>query len=127
MGGQQKMRSIAVDDLIYYLVSVRNDPCAYQQCFDVGNDDVLTNSQMIDAAAEVLGRRHPTKLKISPTLLGALAPLIERVGKLPRGAIKGLVDSLEGDASGDPMPIRSILPRPLLSFRQAAERALTSE
>ncbi len=124
LGGRQKMRSIAVDDLIYYLVSVLNDPRAYQQCYDVGNDDVLTNSQMIDAVAELLGRGHPTKIKIPPTLVGALAPFIERMGKLPRGAVKGLVDSLKADASGDPTPIRSILPRPLLSFRQAAERAL---
>lgn len=127
LGGRQKMRSIAIDDLIYYLVSVLDDPRAYGQCYDLGNDDVLTNSEMIDAAAEVLGRRHPTKLKIPPTLLGALAPFIERMGKLPRGAIKGLVDSLKADASGDPTPIRSILPRALLSFREAAERALTAK
>ncbi len=124
MGGRQKMRSIAVDDLIYYLVGVLDDPRAYRQCYDVGNDDVLTNSQMIDAAAEIFGRRHPPKLKVPWTLLGALAPLLERVGKLPRGAIKGLVDSQKDDTGGDPMPIRSILPRSLLSFRQAAERAL---
>jgi len=124
LGGRQKMRSIAIDDLTYYLVSVLDEPRAHGQCYDVGNDDVMTNSEMIDAAAEVLGRRHPTKLKIPPTLLGALAPFIERMGKLPRGAIKGLVDSLEADASGDPMPIRSILPRALLSFRQATEQAL---
>lgn len=127
LGGQQKMRTIAVEDLIYYLVSVLNDPRAYQQCYDVGNDDVLTNSQMIDAAAEILGRRPPIELQIPRALLGVLAPAIERAGKLPRGAMKGLLDSLEADASGDPRPIRSLLPRALLSYRQAAEQALISE
>jgi len=127
LGGQQKMRTIAVDDLIYYLVSVLNDPRAYQQCYDVGNDDVLTNSQMIDAGAEILGRRHPIKLQIPVVLLGALAPVMERAGKLPKGSLNGLLDSLEAHASGDPMPIRSILPRALLSYRQAAERALASK
>ncbi len=127
LGGQQQMRTIAVDDLIYYLVSVLNDPRAYQQCYDVGNDDVLTKSEMIDAAAEVLGRRRPIKLKIPLALLGALAPALGRAGKLPKGSFKGFLDSLQADASGDPMPIRSILPRALLSFRQAAERALAGK
>jgi len=125
LGGQQKMRTIAVDDLIYYLMSVLGDPRAYGQCYDVGNDDVLTNAQMVDAVAEMLGRRRPIKLQIPPTLLGVPAPLIERAGRLPRGAMKGLLHSLEADMSGDPRPIRSLLPRALLSFRQAAERALT--
>jgi len=125
LGGEQKMRTIAVDDLIYYLVSVLNDPRAYQQCYDVGNDDVLTNRQMIDAGAEILGRRHPIKLQIPLVLLGALAPLLERAGKLPKGSLNGLLDSLAADGSGDPLPIRSLLPHALLSFRQAAERALT--
>ncbi len=41
--------------------------------------------------------------------------------------MRGMVDSLEADASGDPMPIRALLPRPLLSFRQAVKRALMIE
>jgi uncharacterized protein YbjT (DUF2867 family) len=124
LGSRQRMRTIAVDDLIYYLVGVLDDPRAYRQCFDVGNDDVLTNAEMIDTDADVLGRRPPTKLGIPLGLLGALAPLIERAGKFPNGSFKGFLDSLEADASGDPTPIRSILPRALLTYRQAVERAL---
>ncbi len=80
---------------------------------------------MIDIAAEVLGRHHPIKIHLPRTLLGALAPLIERVSKFPKGSIKGLLDSMKTDAIGDPTPIRTILPRPPLSYRQAVERALT--
>lgn len=127
LGGGNRMRSIAVDDLTYYLVGVLDERRTYGGCYDVGNDDVLTNSRMTDAAAEILGRHHPIKLRIPPALLGALAPLIERIGRVPSGAIKGLVDSLSADGSGNPLPIRSILPRPLLSFQQAAERALTPD
>ncbi|MDQ2841185.1 MAG: SDR family NAD(P)-dependent oxidoreductase [Acidobacteriota bacterium] len=114
---QQRNRNIALDDLVYYMVGVLNDPRAYGQCYDVGCDDILTNDQMMDIAAEVLGRKHPLKIHISPTLLGALAPVIERVSKFPRGAIKGIVDSFEADAIGDPRPIRVILPRPPLPYR----------
>lgn len=44
--------------------------------------------------------------------------------KLPKGAIKGILDSMETGAVGDPAPIRAILPRPPLSYRGAVERAL---
>ncbi len=127
LGGSQKMRSIAIDDLVYYLAGVLNDPRAYGQHYDVGNDDVLTNSQMTNIVADILGRRPPLKLKIPTALLGASAPLIERLGKLSKGAIRGIADSGASDMRGDPLPIRTILPRPLLSFRQAAEQALTAE
>ena len=125
-GNRPKMRTIALDDLIYYLVGVLDDPSAYGQCYDVGNDDVLAMNQMIDVTADILGGRHPVKAQVPGALLGALAPLIERMSKLPRGSVRGFMDSLKTDAVGDPMPIRALLPRPLLSFRQAAERALAS-
>ncbi len=123
--GQQRFRCIAIDDLVYYLVGVLNDPRAYGQCYDVGCDDVLTNNQMIDVVAEVLGQRHPAKFHIPQTLLSAIAPLIERMNKLPKGSMKGILNSIKTDAVGNPMPIRTILPRPPLSNRQAVERALT--
>ncbi len=124
LGGKQKMRTIAVNDLIYYLVGVLGDSHAYGQCYDVGSDDVLTNSQMVDAIAEILSRRPPIELQIPRSLLGLLAPAMERAGKLPKGATKGFVDSLQADMSGDPRPIRTLVPRTLLSFRQSAEKIL---
>ena len=123
--GRQKMRNIAVDDLVYYLVGVLNDPRTFGQTYDVGCDDLLTNNQMIDLTAEILGRRHPLKLDVPRSLLRALAPFIERAGKLPKGAIKGVLDGSVTDLNGDPLPIRALLPRPPLPYRQAVKRALT--
>lgn len=122
--GQQKFRNIAVDDLVYYLVGVLDDPRSYGQAYDVGNDEVLPYNQMIDIAADVLGRPHPRKLHRPTAVLRVFAPLIERAGKLPSGAFKGLLDSTKTDMRGNPLPIRAILPRPLLPYRQAVERAL---
>jgi uncharacterized protein YbjT (DUF2867 family) len=125
--GQQRFRPIAIDDLVSYLVDVLDDPRAYGHCYDVGSDDVLTNNQMIDVAAAALGRKQPRKIHIPQALLGALAPLIERISGSPKGAITGMLDGMKTDMIGDPTPIRALLPRPLLSYRQAAERALTTE
>ncbi len=123
---RQRMRNIAVDDLVYYLIGVLQEPRAFGQCYDVGCDDILTNDQMLDITAEIVGRKHPIKIHLPPALLGALAPLIARLGKLPKGAMKGILDSLGSDAVGDPEPIRMILPRPTLPYRQAVELALKS-
>ena len=123
-GGKQRMRTVAVDDLAYYLVGVLDDPRSFGHHYDVGSDDVLTTDQMIDIAAEYLGRRHPIKIHVPQAFLGLLAPLIERAGKMPRGSFKGLVDSLPVDMSGDPTPIQTILGRSPQSYRQAVERAL---
>ncbi len=122
--GKHRWRNIAVDDLVYYLVGVLDDPRAYGHCYDVACDDILTNDQMVDVAADVLGRRHPVKLHVPAAILGALAPLVERMSKLPRGAIKGLADGLAEDFIGDPAPIRAILPHTPLSYRAAVEQAL---
>ena len=100
--GDQRWRNIAVDDLVYYLVGVLNDPRTFGQRYDVGCDDILTNDQMVDVAADVLGRAHPAKLHVPRRLTAALAPAIERVAKLPRGAFRGLIESMDDDAIGDP-------------------------
>ena len=123
--GKQKWRNIALGDLVYYLVGVLNDPRSYGQRYEVGGDDVLTNDQMLDTAADLLGRRPPTKLHLPRRLMGALSPVIERMGKLPRGAFRGLIDGMDGEMVGDPLPIRQLLPRTPLSYRQAVERALS--
>lgn len=125
--GQQKFRNIALGDLVYYLVGVLNDTRTYGQCYDVGSDEVLPYNQMIDITAEALGRPHPRKIHLSPMLLGVFAPLIERMSKLPKGAIKGMLDSTKTDSIGDPTPIRAILPRPPLPYRQAVEQALLTK
>ena len=90
----------------------------------MGGDEILTTNQMIDIIADVLGRTHPLKLPIPQKLLAVFAPLVEQVSKFPPGSIKAFVDGLTTDLIGDPMPIRAILPRPPLSYRQVVEREL---
>ncbi len=113
-------------DIIYYLIGVLNDPRAYGQCYDVGCDDILSNNRAIDLTAELLGRNHPLKLDVPQPLMSALAPLIERATKLQKGSIQGFLDCMNDDTSADPMPIRMILPRSPLSYRQAVKLELGS-
>ncbi|AMJ67813.1 SDR family oxidoreductase [Hymenobacter sp. PAMC 26628] len=123
-GDRPRMRTIAVDDLVYYLVGVLDEPRTYGQGYDVGNDNLLSTNQLIDGTADLLGRPHPLKLQLPLGLMGAGAPLIERMGKLARGTIKGIVEGVKVEMIGNPLPLRALLPRPPLPFRQAVKRAL---
>lgn len=122
--GTQRLGTIDVDDLAYYLVGVLDDPRSFGRSYDVGSDDVMTAGEMIDVAAGLLGRRHPLKIHVPTRLLGLAAPLIDRITRMPRGAMRGLVDSLLVDMTGDPAPIRAILDRTPRTYREALERAL---
>jgi uncharacterized protein YbjT (DUF2867 family) len=122
--GRNKFRTIAIDDLTYYLIGVLNEPRAFGQCYEVGSDDVMTGDQLVDTAAAVAGHHPPGKFHIPLTLLRFAAPLIQRLTKAPKGAIKGALDGLGADLIGDPSPIRKLLPRNSIPYTEAVERAL---
>lgn len=123
--GRQRFRCIAIDDLVYYLEGVLNQPGAYGQAYDVGGDELLSITQMIDIVADFLGRQHPRKFHIPLGGLSAISSIIEPMIKMQKGAMKGLVDSMRAEAIGaDHKAIAVILPKPLLTFRQSVEKAL---
>jgi len=122
--GRNRFRCIAIDDLVYNLIGVLNEPEAYGQCYEVGSDDVLTGDQLIDEAADVVGHAHPKKIHIPLGLLRFAAPLIERIARSPKGAIKGALGGLGEDLIGDPSAIRKLLPRKPLSYKQAVAQAV---
>jgi len=125
--GSQLWRNIALDDLLYYMIGVLDDARTYGQSYEVGCDDILSYNQMIDVAADVLGKQHPLKVTLPTTLILMLAPLVERSGRLSKGALEGLFGGGKIDMVGNPVPIRAILPRPPMSYRLAIERALRTE
>lgn len=124
--GRGRMRGIAVSDLVYYLIGVLDEPRTFGQAYDVGNDEVPSSNEMIDMVAGVLGKTPPPKIHIPRALLRAAVPLLERMLKTPPGALKDIIGSLGADGIGDPMPIRSLLPRKLLTFREAVAKALNT-
>jgi uncharacterized protein YbjT (DUF2867 family) len=122
--GRSRMRGIAVSDLVYYLIGVLDAPRSFGQAYDVGNDEVPSSNEMIDMVAQVLGKAPPLKIHIPLAVLRMAVPLIERLVKTPPGAMNDIANSLGEDGIGDPMPIRELLPRKLLSFREAVAKAL---
>ena len=124
-GPRQKFRTIAVDDLAADLVDLMDLPSAAGHVYEVGSDDVLTMKEMTAMAAESIGRQPGVILFIPAGLIRLLAPLVERVGKVPRGAISGFVgEGTREDMTGNPAPLRAILGRADRPFRQAIDGQL---
>lgn len=124
VGDRPLFRTIALDDLAEDIAGVLGLPAAYGGRLDVGSDDVLSVNRMIDIVADLLGRKPPAKLRLPAGLLRAIAPFAGRLAGLPPGAFPAFVEALAADSIGDPGPIRVLLPRRRLPFREAAARAL---
>lgn len=124
VGNRPLFRTISVDDLVEDILGVLDEPRAYGTRLDVGSDDVLSVNGMIDIIADVLGRPAPAKLRIPRVLLRAIGPVAGRMAGMPPGAFAGFVEAMAADSIGDPGPIRSILPRARLGFRDSVARAL---
>ena len=122
--GKNKFRCIAIDDLVYNLIGVLNEPRAYGQVYEVGSDDVLTSDALIDVTADVTGHSHPKKIHIPLGLIRFAAPLIELLAKSPKGSIKGALGGMGADLIGNPSAIRKLLPRKPLSYKEAVAKAL---
>ena len=120
--GKQKMRNIAIDDLVYYIVGVSTDPRSFGKCYDVGNDEIMSDNERIDATCDLLRRKHPWKFHGASGVMGFLGPFIEYFGGIPKGMINGIISALKLDSIGDPMPIRELLPRSPLNYKESFER-----
>ncbi len=124
--GNFRFRTIAISDLAFILAAVLNNKECYGKAFDIGSKDVFTMNQMIDIAAETLGKKPPAKIHIPTGVIRTFANLIGRIGKMPAGAMKGMIDSVENEMIGDPAPLNKILSREMLNFRQSVQKALTN-
>lgn len=127
VGDWPLFRTIALDDLVDDILGVLEEPRAYGRRLDVGSDDVLSLNRMIDIVSDVLGRSPPAKLRIPRMLLRATGAVVGRMAGMPQGAFAGFVEALAADSIGDPGPIRSVLPRARLGFRDSVLRALDAQ
>ena len=122
---RQRFRTVAVDDLAHDLVDLIDNRSSVGQFFEMGSDDVLTMREMMTIAATSLGRRRAMTLFVPAGVIRAIAPLLERVAHVPRGALRGLVgDGQRQDMIGDPSAVRAVLGRSDRSFRESIDGQL---
>ena len=128
--GRQHWSWIALDDLVGYLVEALDEPGTYGRVLDVGTVDAPTYRELIAVTAAAIGLPAPRVIGLPLGVLHLVAPLLERVGDHPRGGLRAAVDHLADDLTGDPVPIRELLPRDLLDWdtcvRAAVERPVSA-
>jgi len=122
--GKQKMQNIALDDLVYYLIQLLDEPKTYGHAYDVGCDDILTYNEMIDVAARVIGRPAPFKIHLPVFLLKPVASVVERAAKIPKGSFSDLVKGMQTDMVGDTRAIKAVIPFQPRSYENAVRKAL---
>ncbi len=91
---------------------------------EIGGPDVLTYRQMMDQFAEVAGLRRRLILTL-PVLTPSLSSLwVGLVTPLPADLARPLVDSLVNEVVVHDDAITRIVPRDLMSYREAVDKAL---
>lgn len=117
---------IALDDVLEYLVGLAEMPEAAGGVYDVGGPEVLTYEQLVRDFAALVGR-SPVIVPV-PVLTPQLSSIwLNLVTAVPTNVARALVDGLEHDVLADDTAVRSLLPRKLLTYRDAARSALERE
>ena len=106
---ETRTQPIALNDVIFYLVSVLDEPRAVG-AFDVGGPDVLSYREMMERFAEVTGIRAPFVIKV-PVLTPRLsARWVDLVTSLPATLTHPLVEGLRNELIADDTEIRAMFP-----------------
>ncbi len=120
-----RFRTVAAEDLAQDLVDLIDRPASFGKALDAGSDDVMTMRQMVAVAAQSVSRRPGRMVFVPAAVVRLLAPLLERVARVPKGAIGGFVgDGPQQDMIGDPGELRAVLGRSDRSFRESIEGQL---
>jgi uncharacterized protein YbjT (DUF2867 family) len=117
---------IALADVVAYLAGVCGRHDTFGEQYDAGGPDVLTYRAMIERVAGVLGRR-PLLVQV-PVLTPRLSSLwLHLVTPVEADVARPLVEGLRSPTVARDDRIRTIVPRPLNPFDEAARAALLTD
>ena len=89
-----RIQPIAIEDVVYVLAAVAEEPGELNRAFDIGGPEVMTYRDMIRRFAQATGRRPPLVVTV-PVLTPRLAShWVGLVTPIPAGLAKPLVGSL---------------------------------
>ncbi len=123
---RSRSQPIALDDVLEYLARLPEFAEAAGATYDVGGPEVLTYEQLMRQFGDLVGRR-PLILPV-PVLTPHLSSYwLNFVTAVPTNIARALIAGLEHDVLADDAAIRSLMPIPLKTYRQAAQAALAAE
>jgi uncharacterized protein YbjT (DUF2867 family) len=123
---RSKSSPIALENLLYYLLRVPEILETAGAVLDAAGPDYLSYEDMMRIFGAVVGKRPrivPVPV-LTPTLSSFWLGLITAV---PTPVARALIGGLGHDIPADDAELRSLVPQPLLTFRQAVVAALEAE
>ena len=115
---------IAIRDVIAYLIGCLEYEETSGQTYDIGGPDILTYRDLLDIYAEEAGLAKRLIIPV-PVLTPTLSALwIHLISPVPKSIALPLTEGLTSDAVCTENRIREIIPRKLLSCREAIRLAL---
>ena len=123
---RSRSQPIALPDVLAYLERLPAIPAAAGATYDAGGPEVLTYEDLMRQFGALVGR-HPVILPV-PVLTPQLSSYwLNLVTAVPTNVARALIEGLEHDVLADDAAIRELIPRPLLTYREAIEAALAAE
>jgi Protein of unknown function (DUF2867) len=122
-----KSPPLALDNLLEYLVRIRDVPEAAGRIYDAGGPEVLDYQTMMRELATLAGRRAPWILPV-PVLSPRLSSYWLRfVTSVPTNVARALIEGLRHDFAADDGELRRLVPQRLLNFREAVQAVFEAE
>ncbi|NJB68032.1 uncharacterized protein YbjT (DUF2867 family) [Desulfobaculum xiamenense] len=119
-----KCQPIAISDVLGYLVGCLDVPQTAGRTFDIGGPDILNYEEIFALYAEEAGLRRRTVVPV-PVFTPALSSWwIHLVTPVPASLARPLAEGLRNEVVCRENDIRALVPRELLSVREAIRRAL---
>jgi uncharacterized protein YbjT (DUF2867 family) len=117
---------IALDDLLYYLHRVPLMEETAGRVYDVAGPEMLSYEDLMRQYGEIVGR-HPRIIPVPVLTPGLSSFWLGLVTAVPTPVARALIAGLGHDIPASPEPLRRLLPRDLMGFREAVERTLEIE
>ncbi len=123
---RSRSQPIALPDVLEYLFRLPEVPEAAGAIYDVGGPEVLTYHELMRQFGELVGK-SPVIVPV-PVLTPQLSSYwLALVTAVPTNVARALIAGLEHDVLADDAAVRALVPRRLMTYREAAAAALAAE
>lgn len=123
---RSRTQPIALDDLLVYLEALVGLEVPPPGILEVGGPEILEYAELMKQYAAAVGKR-PYIIPV-PFLTPRLSSYwLDLVTSVPASIARPLIDGLRHDFLADDRAIRSLIPSPLHSYRDAVQAALDAE
>ena len=117
---------IAIKNVVFYLVALAKLPETAGKIYDATGPDWLTYQQMMQQLAKALSKPCHI-IAISGLPISWTQLVLGIITSVPKSLAQALLAGLDEPLQGNGKPLQTLIPQPLLSFKQAVDEVLQTE